>query len=200
MKSDRGRENARLDAPEEAARPMWYVGSTRSRHEKEVEYQLQQRSVECFLPIYEEVHRWKNGRHRVQLPLFPGYVFVRIALRDKLRVLQVPGLVRLVGFQGGPVALPEGEVEAMRTALGAGLNAAPHPYLSVGDRVEVCRGPLQGMKGILLRQPGKCRVVISVELIMRAMVVELDAEDVIPLQGPWPGAASGWAESVASGR
>ncbi|HXQ35946.1 MAG TPA: transcription termination/antitermination NusG family protein, partial [Anaerolineales bacterium] len=79
---------------------FWYAAYTSSRHEKTVAEHLRQREVECFLPLYETVHRWNNGRHRVQLPLFPSYVFVRMGVRDKLRVLQVPGLAQLVSFQG----------------------------------------------------------------------------------------------------
>ncbi len=157
----------------------WYAAHTASRHEKTVAQHLQQREVECFLPLYESVRRWNNGRHLVQLPLFPGYVFVRMEVRNKLRVLQVPGLARLVSFQGAPAALPDAEIETLRSALATGLLAQPHEYLSAGTRVEVCRGPLQGMRGILLRHQAQFRVVISVEMIMRSIVVEVDASDVV---------------------
>jgi transcription antitermination factor NusG len=142
---------------------------------------LQQRNIPFFLPLYETVHRWNNGRHLVQLPLFPGYLFVNIALRDKLRVLQVPGLVDLVSFGRGPAALPEAEIDTLRSALTAGIPAQPYRYLNVGTRVEICRGPLQGMRGILLRHQGQFRVVLSVEMIMRSIVVEIEAEDVVAL-------------------
>ena len=135
--------------------------------------------MECFLPLYETVRRWNNGRHRVQLPLFPSYVFVRMEMRNKLRVLQVPGLVQMVTFQGSPAALPDAEVETLRSALTAGVLAQPYRYLNVGSKVEVCRGPLQGMRGILLRHQGQFRVVISVEILMRSIVVEVDASDVV---------------------
>src|SRR5262252_8272695 len=82
--------------------PLWYAAYTASRHEKTVAEHLRQRDVECFLPLYETIRQWNNGRHRVQMPLFPGYVFVRIEMRDRMRVLQVPGLVQLVTFQGAP--------------------------------------------------------------------------------------------------
>lgn len=142
---------------------------------------LRQRNIECFLPLYETVRRWNNGRHRVQLPLFPSYVFVRMALRDKLRVLQVPGLAQLVTFHGAPAVLPDGEIETLRTALAAGVMAQPFRYLNVGSRVEISNGPLQGLRGILLRHQGQFRVVISVEMIMRSIVVEVDASDVVAL-------------------
>lgn len=160
---------------------FWYAAYTASRHEKTVAEHLRQREIECFLPLFETVRRWNNGRHRVQLPLFPGYVFVRMSLRDKLRVLQVPGLVQLVTFQGSPAALPDTEIETLRTGLAAGVLAQPYRYLSVGSRVEICRGPLQGLRGILLRHQGQFRVVLSVEMIMRSIVVEVDVSDVVAL-------------------
>jgi transcription elongation factor/antiterminator RfaH len=160
---------------------FWYAAYTSSRHEKTVAEHLRQRDVECFLPLYETVRRWNNGRHRVQLPLFPSYVFVRMGVRDKLRVLQVPGLSQLVTFQGVPAVLPDAEIETLRNALAAGVPAQPYRYLSVGSQVEICRGPLQGMKGILLRHQGQFRVVISVEMIMRSIVVEVEAADVVAL-------------------
>jgi transcription antitermination factor NusG len=159
----------------------WYAAYTASRHEKTVAEHLRQRDVECFLPLYESVRRWNNGRHRVQLPLFPSYIFVRMALRDRLRVLQVPGLVQLVTFQGAPASLPESEITTIRGALASGVQAQPYRYLSEGSKVEICHGPLQGMRGVLLRHQGQFRVVISVEMIMRSIVVEVDAPDVVAL-------------------
>lgn len=160
---------------------FWFAAYTSGRHEKRVAEHLRQREVESFLPLYETVHRWRNGRHRVQLPLFPGYVFVHLALREKLRVLQVPGIVELVSFNGLPAALPDAEIETLRNALSAGLSAQPYPFLRVGSRVEICRGPLQGLRGILLRRQGQLRVVLSVEMIMRSIVVEVEASDVVVL-------------------
>ena len=173
-----------------AVRPLWYAAYTSARHEKSVAEHLRQREVECFLPLYETVHRWNNGRHRVQLPLFPGYIFVHMSLREKLRVLQVPGLANLVSFNGVPAALPEADIDALRSALTAGVPAQPYRYLTVGSRVEICRGPLQGMKGILLRHHSQFRVVLSVEMIMRSIVVEIEAADVIALDRRGPRAIS----------
>ena len=161
--------------------PHWYAAYTCARHEKRVAEQLEQRSVELFLPLYETVHRWKNGRARLELPLFPGYVFVRIALPERLRVLEVPSVVRLVGFGGLPTPLPEGEVEALREGLARNLRAEPRPFLTVGRRVRVKSGPLQGLEGILMRRKGNYRVVISMDLIMRSIVVDLDLADVEPI-------------------
>ena len=160
----------------------WYAVWTRSRHEKSVAGQLERKSVETFLPVYETVRQWKNGRHRIALPLFPGYAFVRIAQRDRLEVLKVPGVVRLVGFSGGtPTALEDEEVEDLQRALAQGVRAKPHPFLTVGRRVRVTAGPLAGREGILVRRKGSQRLVLSINLIQRSILVETDTSELEPV-------------------
>jgi transcription antitermination factor NusG len=157
--------------------PHWYVAHTSANHEKRVTQQLQERSVENFLPLYDSVRRWKDRRMKLQLPLFPSYVFVRLPLRERLKVLQVPGVARLISFNGQPAALPDKEVEALRASLAAQLRTEPHPYLTVGRRVRVKSGPLEGVEGILIRKKNACRVVLSLDLIMKSASVEMDASD-----------------------
>ncbi len=166
--------------PAEYVEPRWYAAYTCARHEKRVAEQLERSSVELFLPLYETVHRWKNRRARVELPLFPGYVFVRIALKHRLQVLEIPSVVRLVGFNGRPCALADEEVEALRNGLSRHLRAQPHPYLSVGRRVRIIGGPLQGLEGILVRKKGNLRIVLSIDLILRSIIVDVDMADVEP--------------------
>jgi len=157
--------------------PRWHVAHTCANHEKRVSHQLLQRSVEHFLPLYDSVRLWKDRRVSLQLPLFPGYVFVRLALRDRLKVLQVHGVARLISFNGQPAVLPDGEIESLRTSLRAQLRAEPHPYLTVGRRVRIKSGPLVGVEGILVRKKSTLRVVLSIDLIMRSASVEVDASD-----------------------
>ena len=159
----------------------WYAVYTSANHEKRVAAQLSQRSVEQFLPTYASVRKWKDRRVTLDLPLFPGYVFARLALRDRLRVLQVPGIVRLVGFNGQLAALPDEEIEALKRGLSSGVHAEPHPFLTAGRRVRVRKGPFEGRQGILLRRKGKLRLVLSIELIMRSVVIDVDIADVEPL-------------------
>jgi len=159
----------------------WYAAYTSANREKRVAEQLSVREVEHFLPLYESLRRWKDRRVQLQLPLFPGYVFVRVALRDRLRVQQVPGVAWLVGFNGAPAALPDAEIERLRASMASGLRAEPHPYLTEGRQVRVKSGPLAGLQGILVKRKNKARFVVSVELIQRAMAVELDEADLLPL-------------------
>src|ERR1700730_10161200 len=106
----------------------WYAAYTCAKHEKGVTQQLERRSVECFLPLYESVRRWKDRRVRLQLPLFPSYVFVPLALCDRLQVLEIPSVVRLVGLDGHPVPLPVEEIETIRTCLAQRRFLAPHRH------------------------------------------------------------------------
>lgn len=161
--------------------PRWYAVYTSANHEKKVAAEFRSRSVESFLPLYTSVRRWKDRRVQLQMPLFPGYVFVHLALSERLRVIQVPGVVKLVGFGGQPVALPDEQLEALRTGLNGQLRAEPHPYLTIGRRIRIVRGAFQGAEGTLVRKKGVFRVVLSLELIMRSIAVEVDAADVEPM-------------------
>ncbi len=161
--------------------PHWYALYTCPRHEKCVAQQIEQRRIDCFLPLYRSVRRWRDRRKELELALFPGYVFVRLALEDRLRVLQLPSAVRLVSFNGQPAPLPEAEIEALRQRLASGTRIEPHPYLCVGRRVRVCAGPMQGLEGIIVRRKDHCRLVFSLDLIMRSVAVEVDESDVEPV-------------------
>jgi transcription antitermination factor NusG len=164
--------------PADYLEQRWYAAYTCANHEKRVREQLEQRSVESFLPLYETVRRWKDRRMRLHLPLFPGYVFVRMTLVNRLKVLQVPSLVRLVGFNGHLAILPDAEIEGLKNGLAAGVRAEPHPFLTAGRRVRIKAGPLQDREGILIRRKGSLRVVLSIELIQRSIVVDVDVADV----------------------
>jgi len=156
----------------------WYAAYSCANHEKSVARQLELRSIESFLPLYERPSRWKDRTVKLQLPLFPGYVFVRLAIEKKLGVLQVPGVVRLVGFNGHPAPLPEEEMQALREGLSGSLRVEPCPYLQIGRRVRVKSGALRGLDGILLKKKNGYRFVLSLELIQRSMAVEVDAVDI----------------------
>jgi transcription antitermination factor NusG len=168
--------------PSEDLDQRWYAVQTCANHEKRVAQQLSQREVEAYLPQYASVRKWKDRRVRLDLPLFPGYVFVHLTLRDRLQLLQTPSVVRLVGFGGHPTPLPNHEIDALRQGLAHNLLVEPHPYLKVGQRVRVRSGPLQGLEGILLRKKKLSRFIISLDLIMRSVSVDLDIYDIEPIR------------------
>ena len=158
----------------------WYALYTCPRHEKRVAEQIEERRISCFLPLYRSVRRWKDRRKELELALFPGYVFVRIAPHNRLQVLMLPGVVRLLTFNGQPSALPEAEIESLRRGLAGHVRMTPHPYLQVGRRVRVRSGPMAGLEGILRRRKEGLRLVISIEMLARAVAVEIDEADVVP--------------------
>src|SRR6185436_5593315 len=168
----------------------WVAVYTIARHEKAVARQLEERRIETFLPLYRSLHRWKDRKKEVELALFPSYVFVRILTSDKLAVLQVPGVVNLVSFNGEVAVLPEQEIVALRRGLENHLCAEPCPYLKVGKSVRVIRGPMAGAEGILCRKKDRYRFVISVDVLMRSVAVEVDASDLELVRSTRPVPAS----------
>ena len=170
--------------PASISEPRWYVVYTSANHEKSVAGQLENRLIQHFLPLYESMRWWKDRQVRLRLPLFPGYVFVRLALCDRLRVLEVPGVVRLVGFGGILCALPDEEIRAIQGCLSRGCLLEPHPYVHVGHRVRVNAGPLQGLEGVVVRKKNRVRFVLSLELINRSASVEIDAADLEQVSMP----------------
>lgn len=182
-----GNSGKDLSGDEQFPNPLahWYALQTYPRHEKRVHEDLGLRAIECFLPLYETVHRWKNGcRVRVELPLFPGYIFVRIDPRQRFKALNLPGAVSMVGSRSGPWAVPDEEIASLRAGLQA-HKFEPHPYLAVGQKVRIKSGPLADLTGFLVRQSGGLRVVLSMDLIRQSAAVEVDVDDVEAL-GPAP--------------
>ena len=165
---------------ERSSRVHWYAAYVCARHEKQVKLQLEQRQLSCFLPLYHSIRRWKDRRKELDLVLFPGYVFVHLNLKDRLRVLQLPGVVRFVSFNGHPAPIPDAEIESLCNGLAGGVQIEPHPYLKIGRRVRVKYGPLAGAQGILVRRKDRFRVVLSIDIIMRSVAVEVDEADVEP--------------------
>ena len=160
-----------------SSEPRWVAVYTVARHEKVVARQLEERRIETFLPLYRSLHQWKDRKKEVELALFPSYVFARLLTSKKLPVLQVSGVVSIVTFNGELAVLPEQEMSALRNGLHNQLCVEPCPYLKVGRRVRVVRGPMAGAEGILSRKKDRYRFVISVDVLMRSVAVEVDASD-----------------------
>jgi transcription antitermination factor NusG len=136
-----------------------------------------------FLPLLDEKRKWSDRKTVVSVPLFPGYLFVRIprTIESRLSVQKVPGVVNFVGNHNGPLAVPESELESVRTMLSRGNGCSPHPFLQAGDRVRVVRGALVGLEGTFIRHGGQSKLVVSVEMIQRSVSVNVAASDVEPV-------------------
>ena len=160
---------------------QWYAVYTRSRHEKQVEAMLQRGGLETYLPLRRTWSRRQDRRVTVAVPALPGYLFVRCALYGEVRtqLKKTTGVIRVVENAGRPCAISATEIESLRTVLTRSFDAETHPYFSVGDRVQVVRGPLMGAEGHLLRiAPGRHKLVIQVQCVNQAVAVEIDPNDV----------------------
>lgn len=160
----------------------WFALYTTSRHEKRVAEHLGQREIEHYLPLYRTKRKWRDGsRVMLELPLFPGYIFVRIQRTERVKVLEIPGALAVVTGTGGqPAALPDTVIQALRSGL-MEREAEPHPLLTAGQRARICSGAFAGLEGVVVRQKNRCRVVLTLEHIMRSFSVELGLEDIEPL-------------------
>ena len=159
----------------------WYAAYTRSRHEKAVAAKLDFLEIENFLPLYSHVSRWKDRKVKLQLPLFPGYVFVHAPQDQRIRVLQVPGVLSIVSSNGKPLAMPAGDIEHLQASLLQGGEFEPHDYLQVGQRVRLIRGPFEGYEGILQQKKNKTQIVMSIHQIMRSFALTVAVEDLVTI-------------------
>jgi transcription antitermination factor NusG len=169
-------------APDPEFQPRWFAVYTASRHEKKVAQHLTQREIEFYLPLYLSKRKWSDGsRVTLELPLFPGYLFVHIRRSERVRVLDVPGALAVVGGNGRePVPLPDEAIDALRSGLHL-RHAEPHALLAVGQRARIRSGALAGMEGIVVRKKNSLRVVLTLEHIQRSISVEVAADDLEPL-------------------
>jgi transcription termination/antitermination protein NusG len=158
----------------------WFAIWTRSRHEKLVRDQLQQKQVEVFLPTITQWSRWKDRKKQIEWPLFPGYCFARFDVTDRLPILKCDGVVSIVGTDGLPSPIPPVEIDSIRQLIESELAFDPCPLIKEGMMVEVKAGPLRGVVGRLVRKGSHARLVLSVDLIGQAVSVEVDAADVKP--------------------
>ena len=158
----------------------WYAIRTRSRHEKVAARELDAHGINVFLPLVHSVRQWSDRRTKVELPLFPGYAFVRVEYSspDRVRVLRAIGVAGFVGQNPAGSWIPDEQVESIRTILVRGVPVKDHPFLTVGERVRVRNGSLSGVEGILVAVKGSRTLVISVEPIQRSLCISLDDYDI----------------------
>lgn len=163
----------------------WYAVHVRSNQEKVAATFVKGRGVELFLPIYREVSRRSDRKVVLDRPLFGGYLFVRIDLvsSQRVEVLQAPGVVRIVGFGGKAVEVPDETIKSVMILAGDGGEAArPHPLVRSGRRVVVVDGPFTGASGILFDQDGKKpSLVVEIEFLGRAICVPVSRDQVKPV-------------------
>jgi len=161
--------------------PRWYALKTRSRHEKFVRDRLQSQGIEQLLPTITKLSQWKDRRKEIVVPLFLGYCFARFAWPDRLAVQKTSGVVDIVGGGDRPEPISDVEIDALKTLMASTLRYDATPYLREGMMVEVAKGPLKGVRGLLVRKGKRHRLIISIHLIQQAASVEMYDSDVVPV-------------------
>jgi transcription antitermination factor NusG len=157
------------------------VVTTYPRHEKVVAGHLQLMEIESFLPLARTPSRWKDRTVMIDRPIFPGYVFTRIDLRDRRHVFSISSVVKMLSFNGAPAPIEDAEIDAVRLCLRCGTNLEPHPFLQVGEKVRVKSGALSGLEGIVTRHKNQYRILVSIALIHQSVAVEVDAHMLEPV-------------------
>jgi transcription antitermination factor NusG len=158
----------------------WFALRVKSHHEQIVATALQCKNYESYHPIYTCVRRWSDRVRELSFPLFPGYVFCRFDPQSRLPILMTPGVAHIVSVGKTPAAVEESEIGAIQAVVAAGLKREPWPFLEIGDRVIVRKGPVQGLEGILIREKRRSRVVVSITLLRRSIAIEMDSDWLAP--------------------
>jgi len=160
--------------------PRWYAVHTRSRFEKKVNAILQKSSITSYLPVRKIKRKWKDRKKIIDFPLFPCYLFVRIPLIDKKKVIQTKGVVKIIGFPE-PVPVPDNQIDALKRFENRDIKVDPYPEFLPGKEIEVKKGPFRGIRGHIIEKNHKYRLVVGLELISRIVSVEIDIEDLRPI-------------------
>jgi len=164
------------------SRFRWYVLYVRSRHEKSVKAQLDARQEVTLLPLYSARHKWADRLKTVSLPLFPGYVFCRFDVDHRSTILATSGVIDVVRMGADPVPLPDSEIEAIQRVVTSPLLTEPYAGLVQGQKVIMSGGPLTGIAGKLIEIKKNLRLVVSVELLNRSILVEIERDWVVPCE------------------
>ena len=164
----------RLDAPSEIGAPQWFALAVKPRFDKAVARTLESKGLETFLPLYKKQNNYAARFKESELPLFPGYVFCRFNVLTRMPVLTTPGVTQILGTGNRPIPLSETEIVSLRTAIKAEVPLQPFPFLQVGQRVRIEEGALTGVVGIVIRFKQSLRLVLSVTLLQRSVLLEID--------------------------
>jgi transcription antitermination factor NusG len=165
----------------EKAKYSWFALQTRLRYEHFATAHLRNKGYDLFLPVYSSRRRWADRIKEVELPLFPGYVFCKFDLLNRLPILVTPGVIQVVGNGNNPIPIDDAEIASIQAVVRSELPRQPWPFLQLGQKVRIACGPLCGLEGILQNQKGNHRLVLSVSLLRRSVAVEVDSAWVSPI-------------------
>ncbi len=156
----------------------WYALVVKPRHDKAVSRTLENKGYQTLVPLYKQRRRYATRIKDTTLPLFPGYVFCRFDCRTRLPVLTTPGVIQILGAGRVPTPVDEAEMTSLQTALQLRLSAQPVPFLHMGQKVRITEGALAGVEGIILGFKQCLRLVLSITLLRRSVLLEIDRDSV----------------------
>jgi len=163
---------------------LWFAVQVTPRHEKKVDVMLSQKDYGHFLPMSSVRRNWSDRVKEIEQPLFPGYVFCRSRSSLVGNLRRTPGIIRIISFGGKPCPIDDGEIEALQRVVESRRDICSFPYFTAGQRVQVVTGPLSGITGIISQVKKRNRLIIAVDLIQKAISVEIDGAEVVPLSCP----------------
>lgn len=159
----------------------WYAVQVRPRSEASVVRHLEDRGYSPFVPTYRSRRRWSDRMKEITLPLFQNYVFCEVTGSVVGRIVNTPGVIRIVGAGNTPIPIDPAEVDSLKRIVAGGSDVQPWPFLHIGQHVEILSGPLRGTRGILTRVGNGHRLVVSISLLQRSVGVEIEDCDVVPV-------------------
>jgi transcription antitermination factor NusG len=182
----------------EAGGPQWFAVAVKPRFDKAVARTLESKGFETLLPLYKTQHRYAARSKVSELPLFPGYVFCRFNVLTRLPILTTPGVTQILGTGNTPTALSEEEILSLRAAIQAGFPLHPFPFVQAGERVRIDQGALRGVVGLVVKIKGSLRVILSVTLLQRSVLLEIGRHQVSSESARRPAFDDGRYDSVAT--
>ncbi|MGA7236025.1 MAG: transcription termination/antitermination NusG family protein [Bryobacteraceae bacterium] len=169
---------------------QWFALVVKPRFDKAVARALEMKGYETLLPLYKKHHKYGARSKSSELPLFPGYVCCRFDVHSRLPILTTPGVIHVLGAGNMPIPVSDGEINSLKTAIGAGLPIQPFAFVNDGAKVRISSGALAGIEGIVLKTKPSLRLILSVTLLQRSVVLEIDHDQVgacgVPDAGGWP--------------
>jgi transcriptional antiterminator NusG len=156
----------------------WFALVTKPRHEKVVAETLKSKGLETFLPLVQRRHQYGRRSREFDVPLFPGYLFCRFNVSRRLPVVTTAGIVRIVGAGFSPIPVNDVELTSLQIATRARFPVHPHPFLYGGAKVAITEGPLAGMEGVVVKEKDPLRIVVSIDLLQRSVLLEIAADRV----------------------
>jgi transcription antitermination factor NusG len=156
----------------------WYAIYTRSRFEKKINGALLKKGFTTFLPLIKEKRKWSDRLKTIEVPLLPGYVFVKIWKEQIPMLYTLPGFVRIVSFEGNPCKVKEKEISLLKKIVQFGFKVQQVTKCDVGDEVEITRGPFRGWHGKVEDTIGNSRIIFQFDSFQQGISVEVNLSEI----------------------